>query len=335
MAFPHGFSLSCYGKTNSSDDCVRGVVVSPRQLFRHHLGCRQLRTVQHIGVDIRRSGDGAVTQHGGDDFQVHAARQHEGGVGVAQTVERDVLKAGARDKRLELPLRVIVVHVAAARGGEDHFRMGEGAAGGARGSQAGPLLPALAEEQAFDFAAHRQLTNTAASLRRGQPVVGRHVGEVLPDVDDLVVKVHVLPAQAESLAGPHAGEEEEPDDGVEPRPVFGHGVKFPRLRFGQVRAEFFGRRGFAWQDDVVAGVAIDEPVLHRNRKHATQADEDDAGIGGRDRQAAEEFGEQHVVEVREWDVPQSRQQKALRGVTVVVDGGILQGIRGVVGEVPF
>ena len=50
---------------------------------------------------------------------------------------------------------------------------------------------------------------------------------------------------------------------------------------------------------MVAGMAVNEPALQRNREHAPQGDEDAPTVGRRDLQAGEELSQLHVVEDEE------------------------------------
>ena len=60
------------------------------QLLRHHLRRSQFAAVQDVSVYVRGHGDRAVAEKGGDHFEVDAAGQHEGGVGMAEGVQSDV-----------------------------------------------------------------------------------------------------------------------------------------------------------------------------------------------------------------------------------------------------
>ena len=174
-----------------------------------------------------------------------------------------------------------------------------------------------------------------ASFRLGciQPVLALHVHEVAADVQDVVVKVHVLPAQAEGFAGAGAGEQQEADDGGEPGELFGHVEEFFCLCLRKPRGALLGVDGTARQHDVVAGVSGYEPVVDRHSEHTAEDREDVFAVRGRDRQLREPPGQHEVVECGKGKCAKGREQEPVRHVAVVGLRGGLEVLLGIVCEV--
>ena len=152
-------------------------------------------------------------------------------------------------------------------------------------------------------------------------------------MQDVVVKVHVLPAQAEGLAGTGAGEQQEADDGGEPGELFGHVEEFFCLCFRQARTALFRVDGTAGKHDVVAGVGGYEPVVDRHSEHAAKDREDVFAVRGRDRQFREPPGQHEVIECGKGKCAKGREQEPVCHVAVVGPRGGLEVLLGIVCEV--
>ena len=152
-----------------------------------------------------------MPEQSGHDLQVHTCGEHQRRVRVAKGVQGNVRKGSVGDELLELPFCVIVVDEVAFGGGKDDFRMRE-VFETACVFDPELLSLLLLKQESFHLFTHVDLPYAVLRLRRVQPVLTLHVREVPAYVDEVLLKVHILPAQTECLAGPHAGQQQESND---------------------------------------------------------------------------------------------------------------------------
>ena len=237
----------------------------------HHLahkishGFRSL--ILHLpgGVGVGAEGEPGVVvpQHTGYRFDVHAILQRQGGEGVTQGVEGDVLQSGIpEDLLVELHHRIRVIHLACGAGRE-HI-----------GAVRVPLV--LLDQQIHRFLRDGYPSHRGLGLGTGEGELPAGVLDVLlADRDRPVLEIQVIPEEGHQLAFPQTAHQLQVE----------HGENVPCVGGVQVGLQVLRPEGFHLyllhfgSDTVIGGVPGDEPLFHRPLKRAVehQVDATDSG----------------------------------------------------------
>lgn len=171
-----------------------------------------------VGVGPQGKACVVVAQHGGDGFDVHAVLESQGGEGVAEIVEPEMLQTGVfQDPLVKGGHRVRMVHTSCAGGGEEPGVI--------------RVLGVLLDEQLHRLLGDSDLPDGVLRLGTGDHKITRFIFHSLfADGDGPLLHVQVRPLQGHQLTLSDAADQLRAE----------HGQGVPPLRCVQVCLQIIG-----------------------------------------------------------------------------------------------
>lgn len=200
-----------------------------------------------VGVGPQGKACVVVAQHGGDGFDVHAVLESQGGEGVAEIVEPEMLQTGVfQDPLVKGGHRVRMVHTSCAGGGEEPGVI--------------RVLGVLLDEQLHRLLGDSDLPDGVLRLGTGDHKITRFIFHSLfADGDGPLLHVQVRPLQGHQLTLSDAADQLRAE----------HGQGVPPLRrveigFQVLRAERFHLPVLCFRHHAaVCGIADQQPLFYR------------------------------------------------------------------------